>query len=188
MEAKLGDVVVKDRQGHEVALGRFWAESDCLFVFLRHFACPSCSAMVTALLPRVPELAGLGVRVVLVGAGSPEAANAFAARMELDGGHVELVTSDDLAAHRAAELVRSSWSTYGPRSVFTSLYLYALGHWAPRRADDGDVTQQGGVLYMTREGRVAFHHVDRDLADRASLNDVVEAALRSAFARAEALT
>ncbi len=179
----IGEVEVLRRDGSSVALGRFWRENDCMVMFLRHFACPSCSARLTAFLPRLHELVDLGVGVVLVGAGSVRALGAFAARMRLDEGPVELVVSPDLAAYRAAGLERSRWSAFGPRSVAAAIALYVGGHGAARADDDGDVLQQGGVLYVTRAGEVAYRHADRHLGDGPDWPALFQAALASAAAR-----
>ena len=183
----LGAVEVLDAEAAPVPLASFWAQRDCVLVFLRHFACPTCSELVGALLPRLPELSALDVGVVLVGAGSPAACDAFSTRMRLDGGELTLVTSPDLAAHHAAGLLRSRAATYGLRSLWTSLALYALGHFARRRPDDGDITQQGGMLYVRRGGELAFQHRNRALGDEASPSEVVELALRMALEGADAL-
>ncbi|MCC6522061.1 MAG: hypothetical protein IT373_05320 [Polyangiaceae bacterium] len=185
--AVLGATLVTGVDGTTLGLARAWAERDCLLVFLRHFACPSCSALAAELAPRVPELGALDVGVWIVGAGSPEAAAAFRTRLRLDDPRVELVVSPDLAAYRAAELVRSRRATYGPRSLWAALCLYALGHGAKRRPDDGDVTQQGGVAFVLRGGVLAWHHANRDLGDHLSLNDIVDRALARAAARSGAL-
>ncbi len=37
MTASLGDVALRDTEGHPVRLGTAWAEGPALLVFLRHF-------------------------------------------------------------------------------------------------------------------------------------------------------
>jgi peroxiredoxin len=180
-----GDVTMIRADGSDVVLSSFWQESDCLLLFLRHFACPSCSVRLTKLLPRLHQLRGLGVRVAIVGLGSTRALRTFAARMKLDGGDIDLVVSPNLEAHRWAGLARSKWATYGPRSVAASIAFYVLGHGATRHEDDGDVLQQGGVLFLKKGGRIAFRHADRDLFDGPELSDAVQAALASAAERSD---
>jgi peroxiredoxin len=181
-----GDVTVIRADGSDVVLSSFWEDADCLLLFLRHFACPSCSVRLSKLLPRLHQLRALGVRVVIVGLGSTRALRTFARRMKLDGGGIDLVVSPNLEAHRWAGLSRSKWATYGPRSVAASIALYVLGHGATRHEDDGDVLQQGGVLFVRTGGEIAFRHADRDLADGPELSEAVQAALASAAERSDA--
>ncbi|MBL9026821.1 MAG: AhpC/TSA family protein [Myxococcales bacterium] len=183
----LSEVEVLQQDGSVVFLSSFWAQQPAALFFLRHFACPSCSVRLQKLLPRLHELVDLGVRVVLVGLGSVRALSAFAARMRLESGSLSLVVSPDRSAYEAAGFARSALSTYGPRSVVASLALYALGHGASRADDDGDVTQQGGVLYVERGGRVAYRHAERSLADAPDLNALFRVALRSAAENSGAL-
>ncbi|NUO49335.1 MAG: hypothetical protein HOV80_10810 [Polyangiaceae bacterium] len=182
-----GDVTVIGADGSDVVLSSFWQDSDCLLLLLRHFACPSCSVRLGRLLPKLHQLRDLGVRVVIVGLGSTQALRTFAARMKLGGGDLDLVVSPDLAAYRWAGLSRSKWATYGPRSVAVSIALYVLGHGATRHEDDGDVLQQGGVLFVKKGGTIAFRHADRDLADGPELSEAIQAALVSAAERSDAL-
>lgn len=169
--------------GRDAELGR---AAPLLLVYVRHFACPGCSHFMESLAPRLPELAALGVRVVLVGSGSVARLVAFAERMKLRPPDVELVTDPSLEAYAAAGMHRSAMGTYAPKPVLASLGLYALGHWVKRHADDGDVEQQGGVLLLDADRRVVAHHEDRDLVDHAPMADVVHVALELAAARATA--
>jgi peroxiredoxin len=179
----IGEVEVLRRDGSPVALGHFWKSRDCVVMFLRHFACPSCSARLTALLPRLHELIDLGAGVVFVGPGSVRALGAFAARMRLEEGPIDLVVSPDLSAYRAADLERSRWSAFGPASVAASIALYVTGHGATRHDDDGDILQQGGVVYVTRDGAVGWRHADRHLGDEPDWSALFQVVLASAAAR-----
>jgi hypothetical protein len=67
--------------------------------------------------------------------------------------------------------------------VLTSLALYAQGHFARRADDDGDVTQQGGLLYVRRGGEVLHRHAERTLADAPDLNALFAIALARAADR-----
>ena len=55
--------------------------------------------------------------------------------------------------------------------------------------DDGDIAQQGGTLYVTRAGVLAYLHRSRRIGDNARVVDVVDVALaaRAAERLAEGL-
>lgn len=178
------EVLGDDGETRTRALGDLVRGAPALVVFLRHLACPGCSEELALLAPRLPELDGVGVRVVLVTPAASPRLLAFAKRMRLDGGSAVLVADPSLASYAAAGLSRSRWATYGPRPVLTSLRLYAAGHHVAREADDGDVTQQGGCLLLDAKGQVLVHHRARDLGDHVPLDRIVEEALRLGAERA----
>jgi hypothetical protein len=91
-----------------------------------------------------------------------------------------VVTDPTLQAFEAAGLVRSLWSLAGPRAVAFKLRGLAAGHVQDRV--EGDLRQQGGVLVVDREARVAYRWRDRSLGDHAPMGDVVDAAMRVALA------
>jgi peroxiredoxin len=174
----LADAVVNDARGAEVKLSSFWADGPCLLVLLRHFGCSGCAEQVTELAPRLDELARAGVRVVLVGNGTPEQLAAFVERQALGGAEVDLVTDPSLGAYQALGLVRSAWSTMGPRALYDLARTMGAGY--PHRHVEGDRTQQGGAVLVDAGGIVRFFHRNRTIADHASASDLVEAALRLA--------
>ena len=157
------------------SLGESWASRDAIVIFVRHFACAGCSAHVAELRPRLEEIAKLGVASVLVGNGTPDQLAAFAEREQLAGYPVELVTDPSRAAYLAADLERSWLGTVGPRAVVNIVGLMARGYRNGR--PQGDLNQQGGTLYVTRGGVLAFYHHSARLGDNASVTDVVEVAL-----------
>jgi|JI10StandDraft_1071094.scaffolds.fasta_scaffold37352_4 peroxiredoxin len=174
------DAVVLDREGRGRRLGDVVGDRPAVLLFLRHFACPSCSSNAHAFVARAPEIDRLGAKLVLIGTGEPAAMAAFGERVGLFDGALQIVCDPSLEAHRRASLRRSRASTYGVRSVVRSLVLYARGHYAARRHDDGDVDQQGGLLVLDRRGETLYSHESRWVGDDASPNEVVDILLREA--------
>ena len=173
--AALAEATVLDAAGEARRLGTCWSERDAVLVFVRHFACAGCSAHVGELRPRLGELAALGVAVALIGNGTPAQLAAFVEREALVGHPIALYTDPTRTAYREAGLERSWLGTVGPRAVASLVALAARGHANGR--PKGDLLQQGGTLYVTREGVVAFEHRSRRLGDHARVVDVVEVAL-----------
>jgi hypothetical protein len=170
---------------HEArALGESWAARDAVIIFVRHFACAGCSAHVAELRPRLEEIAALGATTVLVGNGTADQLAAFADREQLAGHPLELVTDPSRDAYRAAALERSWLGTIGPRAALNVFGLMARGHL--QGLTRGDLTQQGGTLYVTREGVLAFYHRSVRLGDHARSVDVVRVALERAAATSPA--
>jgi peroxiredoxin len=166
--AALADAIVRDSAEHR--LGDAWATQDALVIFVRHFACAGCAEHVAALRPRLAELARLDVNVIVVGSGTPDQLAGFIEREGIVG-----FTDPTLAAYRAAELVRSRWSTYGPRALvqLAGAILHGFSNGRPQ----GDPIQQGGTLYIARGGELCFYDRAEATGDHASLGDVVDVAL-----------
>lgn len=178
------DVEIERADGSKLRAGSLWQDRACLLVFLRHFACPSCSVRLERTLPRAAELARLGVRVVLCGCGSPSALARFEARLRLEASRVELVVSPDGALYRAFGMARSGWGTFGPRAAFGAVWLYATGHYATRHADDGDVLQQGGVVLIAKGGAILHRRAEQSLVDAYDPSEAVGEVLRLVAAEA----
>jgi len=178
----LARAVVLDATGASRALGATWAEADAIVIFVRHFGCAGCFEHLAELRPRLAELAVLGVRVVVVGNGTPDQLAAFVAAEQLAGYAVEAVTDPTLAAYRAAGLERSRLGTVGPRALASLGRLALHGHRSGRTC--GDPWQQGGTLFIRRGGDLAFVHRSRRIGDHAAIAEVVELALAARAAEA----
>jgi hypothetical protein len=169
--------------GSEVAVSALLDGRPLLLLFIRHFGCVSCADQVEAILPRLAELAELGVRAVLVGNGPPEHVAGFLERHGLDEQRAEVLTDPSLASFRAAGLQRSWWATFGPRAVAD--FLRAVGRGSLPRGTDGDLTQQGGAFLTDGTRAVVWSHRNPSMGAHADPSDIVEAALRVRLARAD---
>ena len=174
----LADTEVLGPDGTASRLGERWTTTPAAVVFLRHFACIACSEHVALLAPRLHELARLGLRVVYVGNGEPRFIDAFVQRNGIEPGVVEVVTDPSLHAFEATGLHRLVLSTFGPRALL-NLGRATLRGFHQRRVE-GDTFQQGGVLVVDRQGKIAYLHRDERTGDHAPVGDVVDAALRVA--------
>jgi peroxiredoxin len=184
----LAALPVIDGDEQTVLLGQLLGPpaTPALLVFVRHFACPSCSSTAHAFAARAAEIAALGARLVIVGNGSPAALSGFLERVGLPP-TAAAVTDPSLRAHEVAGMLRSKWATFQPRAALRSIGLYLSGHYAKRRADDGDLDQQGGVLLFGAAG-LLFEHRNHFVGDDADPSDVVAALLSESAARAEVRT
>lgn len=171
----LADASVLDVHATAHALRECWADHDAALIFVRHFACAGCSRHVAELRPRIEELIALGVALALVGNGTPDQLAGFVEREQLAGFPIATYTDPTLAAYRAAGLDRSIVGTMGPRALANLAALWLRGH--PNRRTQGDILQQGGTLYITRAGVLAFIHRSARVGDHAPVTAIVDVAL-----------
>jgi peroxiredoxin len=172
---QLAAAAVFDASGRAQRLDATWRDRDIVLVCVRHFACIGCAEQVTALRPRLGELAVLNVDVVIVGSGTPEHLARFVEREDLARPNVHGFTDPSLEVYRAAGFVRSVWGTFGPTALVQAARAWLHGHRNGR--PQGDLYQQGGALYVTRAGTLAFYHRATTLGDHVRLGDVVDVAL-----------
>ena len=182
---ELAEASVLDADGQTRPLGELWADRDVVVIFVRHFGCAGCSEHVAELRPRLEELAALGAGAVLVGNGSPEQLAAFREREKLEGHALETFTDPTLAAYKAAGMERSMAGTIGPRALGNLAALAVRGYVNGRTR--GDLSQQGGTLYVRRGGELAFHHASARVGDHARVAQVVQIALAARAADAGGL-
>jgi peroxiredoxin len=175
----VGDARVIDPRGESVRLASLWAAQPCMLVFLRHFGCIGCSEQLHELVPRLGEIARAGVRVVLIGSGSPEQRDAFVERHLLQNAPATVMTDPGLDAYGRLHFARSLWATFGPRAIVDAARAVAKGH--PHAPPQGDRMQQGGVLFVDTRGVVRFFHASRSIGDHPPASDLVAAALRLAI-------
>lgn len=167
-----GDVL--DREGKASPLGERWRDRPALVVFLRHFACMACTEHIALLSPWIDEIASLGIGIVFVGNGAPNFIEGFVERNGLEGKPVEIVTDPSLRIFDAASLERSHWSNLSPAALRN--FGRALLHGFRQTHIEGNAQQQGGVMLVRPDGRLAYVHRDRVAGDHAPTAEVVAAA------------
>jgi len=153
-----------------------------VLVVLRHFGCVGCDQQVVNLRPHLSMLAELGFSVVMVGNGAPEHARWFADRHHLPARGVTLVTDPSHTVHDAMGLVRSVWSSFGPRGLLG--WARAIGRGYRQGGFLGDGRQQGGALVLDPRGVVRFLHRSTAIGHDPDAADLGRHALRVAAASA----
>ena len=173
----LARCTVLDREGRAIELASLWAKGPTLLVFLRHFGCLCLSAQMTELVPRLFDLHKLGMRTVFIGNGPPHQIDTFIERFLLVDKPVEIVTDPSLTSFRAAGLVRSWWAIFGPKALWE--VIRALGHGHINRWGQGDNLQQGGILLVDAEGKVAWYYRNLSIGGHPPSVEIVDAAIRT---------
>lgn len=182
LHERLAPLLAQRADGSTVALGELWREGPAALIFLRHFGCVGCAVQVDALRVRLGELVRLGVRVGLIGHGTPAGLRGLAGRERLDPG-VELLTDPTGASHREAGLRRSWAGSWGPGALVGFALAVGRGYRQPGglllgHPDEGEREQQGGALVVARGGPVLYAYASERLGDLPDLSDVVEVCLR----------
>jgi len=180
--ARLPDALVHatvlDHAGASVELGELRGLGPAVFVFLRHFGCTACTEHVSMLMPAIAHLPALGVRIVFVGNGAARYIDGFVERNGVLTDIARVVTDPSLKAFDAAGMVRSRWSTFGPRGLLNLARSLARGF--KQTTIEGEPLQQGGVIVVAADGTIAYVQVEQAAGDHAPNDEVVAAAMRVA--------
>ena len=122
------------------------------------------------------RFAEAGVRLVVVGQGTPAHAREFARSQKVD---LPLYVSGDRAAHRAAGAkIATVGELLGPRSVIAGIRRSRADRVRQGRTV-GHAAQLGGVLLVLTDGSIPYAHLAQDASDNPP-NDEVLAAARAA--------
>jgi peroxiredoxin len=176
VDARLAAVELKDAQGNTVRLGDMWARQPAVVVWVRHFGCTLCREQASEVRARIPDIRSAGAAVVIVGSGAAPYAHDFIEKMEL--GDVPVLSDEKLESYKLAGLRRGMLSMIHPRAALNFARALRRGHRQGKTM--GDQQQQGGVLVVASDGKVAFRYVSEVTGDLAPLDDVIAAAARVA--------
>ncbi len=175
----LADAEVLDLEGAAHPLRELWASRPAVVVFIRHFSCIFCREQVAQLRPELPAIRGLGAELQLVGNGTVEQLRWFVEDQRPD---FPVFTDPTVKVYEAAGFRRDKGAMLHLGSVKSAARAAIRGF----RQDGirGDRLQQGGVLVVLPDGRLAYRYVSNHLGDHPSPDSIVSA-LRAAL-RAQA--
>jgi hypothetical protein len=134
-----------------------------------------CAQQVAELTPRLRTLHGLGVQSIFLSSGDAEFIDEFSRRHKLEDKSVTILTDPSLKVYELANLRRSKWATYGLPAMVGA--ARAMGRGYVNEKGSGDDTQQGGLLLMDAGNTVRFCYRNKNSADRADSNVVVQIAM-----------
>ena len=124
------------------------------------------------------EIAGAGVRLIVIGNGSPEQARSF---REDETIPFELWVDSEMRAYRAAGLRRGAAKVFSLRS-FGHLRRAMRGGF--RQAGvQGDPWQLGAVFLIDPDGRTRYEHVSREAGDHPPVHELMRAIIESGAKR-----
>lgn len=142
-----------------------------LLLLLRQFGCMLCRRCVGHVIKIYPRLEELGIRVIAVGTGQPEAALKFAQETNFPG---RIVTDPSRALYRAFNCKRGLRLCMGKRTLAAAKMARAEGY--SQGAAAGDLYQLGGVFLLSRDDGILFQHISMFAGDSADLREMLTAA------------
>jgi peroxiredoxin len=166
------DCTLLDDTGQETTLASFWQNGDLVVLFLRHFNCPHCREQVRMFQATDALLAARGLRLVLVGLGTPERAATFRREMQVAG---TLLCDPDKASYRAYHLLRLN--PFREIRVSTvRRYVAALAATrAPGVSLGQDMVQLGGTFGIASTGIVRYAYRAERISDNPTPETVLNA-------------
>ena len=111
----------------------------------------------------IDKLRAAGADLYIIGNGTPNFIEGFREQTKFQG---PIYTDPSLTVFKAAQLKRSVTSTLDPRSLGKALGAFARGQ--RQGLTQGDAWQQGGVLVVTPDGTVKYHHASERPGDNAT--------------------
>ena len=116
------------------------------------------------------QIHAAGADLYIIGNGTPNFIEGFRDQTKFTG---PIYTDPSLAVFKAAQLKRSVMRTLDPRSLGNA--LKGLRHGQMQGRTQGDAWQQGGVLVVSRQGEVRYHHASERPGDNATAAQIASA-------------
>jgi peroxiredoxin len=154
---------VLDSQNRKFKLGQLWQNQTVIFIFLRHFACIACRAHAAEVWKERAKYEKTGARLVFIGNGSPAYIDAFKADLRMDS--AVILTDPSLDSFRAAGFRHGFFEVVQLKSMLNAIKLGSEGHKQTSAIAEGSNWQLGGVLAISREGKVLYQFVSQALGD-----------------------
>jgi peroxiredoxin len=164
------DFELLDADAKVVRLASLWKKQAILLAFARHFGCPQCKAMLTALAGEARELQANGLRPVIVTQSTPREARLFC-RQYARG--LLCLSDPERRAYRGYGLERAGlFQTFlSPRVWRANARLRREHGWRTELPPRGqDAMQMAGLFVIGRDGRVRLPYYYDDIADHPPLD------------------
>jgi peroxiredoxin len=176
----LEDVVLLDHEARPIRLGDIWKDRPAVLAFIRHYGCVFCRDQAVKLHRVRDDFEAAGVRLVMIGHGTPEMAAAFRRAQGVD--LPVLVDPDRRVYDAIGAKVATMSELIGPRQILAGLRA-AVGS-RMRQGDIavhqgriiGNAAQLGGVLVVAPDGSVRYSHLAEDASDYPPAREVLAAA------------
>ncbi|KAF8404842.1 hypothetical protein HHK36_009731 [Tetracentron sinense] len=176
----LGDVGVFTAAGEPVLFKDLWDQKEGMAVvaLLRHFGCPCCWELASALKESKPSFESAGVKLIAVGVGSPDKARILAQRLPFP---LDCLYADpDRKAYDVLGLYYGFGRTFfNPASAkvfsrFETLQKAVKNYTVEATPyDRGSVLQQGG-MFVFKGKQLLYARKDEGTGDHAPLDEILD--------------
>ncbi|XP_061359056.1 uncharacterized protein LOC133303195 [Gastrolobium bilobum] len=176
----LGDVSIFTATGEPVMFKDLWDQKQGMAVvaLLRHFGCPCCWELASALKESKARFDSAGVKLIAVGVGTPNKARILAGRLPFP---MDCLYADpDRKAYNILNLYYGFGRTFfNPASAkvlsrFDSLQKAVKNYTIEATPDDrSGVLQQGG-MFVFRGKELLYARKDEGTGDHAPLDDIFD--------------
>lgn len=161
---QLANCLIKDESGNDVQIGRLWAKSTALLIFLRHFACIACRAHAQQVWSQKEAYERGGAKISFIGNGDARLIKVF--KEDLGIQDAPIYTDRSLKSFHAAGFNRGFIASMGPTSLKNIAQLKTQGHsFGKFEKGIGDLWQLGGILVIKPDGRVAYSYISQAQGD-----------------------
>ncbi|KAK7250433.1 hypothetical protein RIF29_32870 [Crotalaria pallida] len=174
----VGDVTIFRASGEAVSLKELWDEKEGIAVvgLLRHFGCPCCWELASALKESKARFDSAGVKLIAVGVGTPDKARILAQRLPFP---MDCLYADpERKAYNLLNLHYGFGRTFfNPASAkvfsrFDALQKAVKNYTIEATPDDtSGVLQQGG-MFVFRGKQLLYARKDEGTGDHAPLDDI----------------
>nr|XP_011466310.1 PREDICTED: thioredoxin-like protein AAED1, chloroplastic isoform X3 [Fragaria vesca subsp. vesca] len=175
----LGDVSIYTAAGDSVQFKDLWDQNEGVAVvaLLRHFGCPCCWELASALKESKERFDSAGVKLIAVGVGSPDKARILAERLPFPMD--SLYADTDRKAYDVLGLYYGLGRTFfNPASAkvlsrFDALKKAVKNYTIEATPDDrSSVLQQGG-MFVFKGKQLLYARKDKATSDHAPLDDIL---------------
>ena len=176
----LEDVVLQDHEGLPVRLGDIWKDRPAVLAFVRHYGCVFCRDQAVQFHKLRDDFEEAGVRLVVIGHGTPEMAASFRRAQGVD--LPVLVDPDRRIYDTVGAKVATIDELIGPRQILAGLRAALTsrmkqGSIAVHQGRIiGHAAQLGGVLVVAPDGSVRYAHMSDNASDYPPAREVLAAA------------
>jgi peroxiredoxin len=176
----LEDVVLEDHEGRPIRLGDIWQDRPAVLAFVRHYGCVFCRDQAVQLHKLRDDFEDAGVRLVVVGQGTPEMAASFRRAQGID--LPVLVDPERRIYDTIGAKVATLDELIGPRQILAGLRATIAsrvkqGSIAVHQGRIiGHAAQLGGVLVIAPDGSVRYAHLSDNASDYPPAREVLAAA------------
>ncbi|ONI02707.1 hypothetical protein PRUPE_6G216800 [Prunus persica] len=176
----LGDVSIFTAAGDSVQFKDLWDlnEGVAVVALLRHFGCPCCWELASALKESKARFDSAGVKIIAVGVGSPDKARILAERLPFPMD--SLYADPDRKAYNVLGLYYGLGRTFfNPASAkvfsrFEALQKAVKNYTIEATPDDrSSVLQQGG-MFVFKGKQLLYARKDEGTGDHAPLDDILD--------------